>query len=259
MKKYQDQALKIINSQMEGLRSLCNVIDDNFSKAIDKILNIKGRVVLSGIGKSGFIAHKISATLASTGTPSFFVNPNEASHGDLGMITKDDLVIILSNSGETKELTDIIFYCKQFTIPLLAIVRNPKSVLVDQSDISFVLDDATEGNRVNAPMTSTSMMLVLGDAIANTLIEAKNFSNDQYGVFHPGGKLGSQFIKVSDLMRKQKDIPHVSKNSNADEVIVEITSKSLGCCAVLDENNEILGIITDGDLRRHLNSNFMYL
>jgi arabinose-5-phosphate isomerase len=259
MSNYQISAVRVIKAQIKGLESLEKIIDEKFNQAIEKILNIKGRVILSGIGKSGFIANKISATLASTGTPAFFVNPNEASHGDLGMITKDDLVILLSNSGETKELKDIIFYCKKFNIPLFSMVRNPKSLLVEQSKISFILDATEEGNAVNAPMTSALTMLSLGDAIASALIEAKNFTNDKYGVFHPGGKLGSQFIKVQDLMRRDQQIPCVHQNSSTEEILLEITAKSLGCCAVLNDDKIIVGIITDGDLRRAFNQDFMNL
>lgn len=259
MSNYQNSANKVIQAQIKGLQSLEKIIDKKFNQAIQKILDIKGRVVLSGIGKSGFIANKISATLASTGTPAFFVNPNEASHGDLGMITKDDIVILLSNSGETKELKDIIFYCKKFNIPLFSIVRNPKSLLVEQSEVSFILDAVDEGNVVNAPMVSALTMLSVGDAIANALIEAKGFTNDQYGIFHPGGKLGSQFIKVGDLMRKNTEIPAVNQNSYTPEVLLEITKKSLGCCAVLDDSYKIIGIITDGDLRRAFSQDFMNL
>jgi arabinose-5-phosphate isomerase len=258
MSNYQNSAIRVIEAQIKGLKSLEKIIDEKFNKSIQKILNIKGRVVLSGIGKSGFIANKISATLASTGTPAFFVNPNEASHGDLGMITQDDLVILLSNSGETRELKDIIFYCKKFNIPLISMVRNPNSVLVDQSEISFILDAVEEGNNVNAPMTSALTMLSLGDAMANALIESKKFDSDKYGVFHPGGKLGSQFIKVEDLMRKGEQIPIINQNSSAKEVLLEITVKSLGCCAVLDKN-KIVGVVTDGDLRRAFNRDFMNL
>jgi arabinose-5-phosphate isomerase len=205
------------------------------------------------MGKSGHIANKISATLASTGTPAFFIHPAEASHGDLGMITSQDVVILLSNSGETKELRDIIYYCKRFEIPIVGIVRKSNSELANASTIPLVIPAVKEANDVNAPTTSTTMMLALGDCLAVSLIEARGFNSDNFGTFHPGGKLGSAFLKVSDIMRKDSQIPVVKFDNKMSEVIIEMTSKHLGCTAVVDNENKMIGIITDGDLRRHLN------
>lgn len=254
---YIDSAVKTINSGIEGLRSIIEVLNDDYIKVIDMILNCKGRVILSGMGKSGHVANKIAATLASTGTPSFAIHPGEASHGDLGMITPDDIVILLSNSGETKELSDILFYCKRFSIPIVSFVRNADSQLVRASEVPLVLSKAPEANEVNAPTTSTTMMMALGDAIAVSLLEARGFDSESFGVFHPGGKLGAAFIRVQDIMRGAKDVPLVKKDLNMREVLLEITSKHIGCTGVVDDSNKLIGIITDGDLRRHLEEGFL--
>lgn len=256
-KSYIDSAIKTIQTEIEGLNSLFSCFNENYVKAIDLILNCKGRVVISGMGKSGHIGNKIAATLASTGTPSFFIHPAEASHGDLGMITTDDVVILLSNSGETKELRDIIFYCRRFEIPIIAMVRRAESELVKSSTIAFVLSKIPEANKVNAPTTSTTMMLALGDAIAVSLIDAKNFNDENFGVFHPGGKLGAAFIRVKDIMRKDSQIPLIDQYEKMSEALIEITSKHLGCTGVLDQEKNLIGIVTDGDLRRHIAPDFL--
>ncbi|MFT4717861.1 MAG: arabinose-5-phosphate isomerase [Rickettsiales bacterium] len=259
--KYIKLAKETIEIEIKGLKALLDYFGEDFCNAIDLILNCKGRVIFSGIGKSGHIANKISATLASTGTTSFFIHPSEASHGDLGMITKDDVVILLSNSGETKELTDIIYYCQNNQIPLIAIVRRVGSDLVDISNVSLILPNIEEANFVNAPTTSTTMMIALGDAIASVLMNVKNFSKNQYGAFHPGGKLGSELTKIAKVMRIGDNIPIVNLDENISNVLLEMTSKHLGCTAVIDNNKTLIGIVTDGDLRRHLvdDKNFMNL
>jgi arabinose-5-phosphate isomerase len=251
-----NSAIKTIETEIEGLKSLIDFFDEKYVKTVDLILNCKGRVIISGMGKSGHIANKISATLASTGTPAFFIHPAEASHGDLGMITAQDVVILLSNSGETKELRDIIYYCKRFEIPIVGIVRKQDSELANASTIPLVIPAVKEANNVNAPTTSTTMMLALGDCLAVSLIEARGFNSENFGTFHPGGKLGSAFLKVFEFMRKDSQIPIVKFNTKMSEVIIEMTSKHLGCTAVVDNENKMIGIITDGDLRRHLNQNF---
>ncbi len=253
---YIDSAVKTINCEIEGLKSILEVLDDNYAKAIEILLACKGRVILSGMGKSGHVANKIAATMASTGTPAFFIHPGEASHGDLGMITKDDVAILLSNSGETKELRDIIFYCKRFSIPIISFVRNPDSELVRASDVALVLSKAPEANEVNAPTTSTTMMIAIGDAIAVSLLDAKRFNSENFGVFHPGGKLGSAFTKVRDVMRSAEESPIVGSDFKMGEVLIEMTSKHLGCTGVIDSASRLVGIITDGDLRRHLKEGF---
>ena len=251
-----NSAIKTIETEIEGLKSLIDFFDEKYVKTVDLILNCKGRVIISGMGKSGHIANKISATLASTGTPAFFIHPAEASHGDLGMITAQDVVILLSNSGETKELRDIIYYCKRFEIPIVGIVRKQDSELAKASTIPLVIPAVKEANNVNAPTTSTTMMLALGDCLAVSLIDARGFNSENFGTFHPGGKLGSAFLKVAEIMRKDSQIPVVKFDTKMSEVIIEMTSKHLGCTAVVDNENKMIGIITDGDLRRHLNQNF---
>jgi arabinose-5-phosphate isomerase len=255
-KLYIESAITTIKIEIDGLNSLLNFFDENYVKAIDLILNSKGRVILSGMGKSGHVANKIAATLSSTGTPAFFIHPAEASHGDLGMITIDDVVILLSNSGETKELQDITYYCKRFSIPLICMVRRAESELTKVADVALILPEIPEANYLKAPTTSTTMMIALGDAIAASLIAVKGFSENDFGILHPGGKLGSAFLKVKDLMRVGHDIPTINHNKSMSEALIEMTSKHLGCSAITDDNNNLIGIITDGDLRRHINNNF---
>lgn len=256
-KSYISSAIKTIKTEIDGLNSLLNFFSENYIRAVDLILNCKGRIVVSGMGKSGHIANKIAATFASTGTPSFFIHPGEASHGDLGMIAQNDVVILLSNSGETKELQDIIYYCKRFEIPVIGIIRRAESELTKASTIPLVLPAVTEANEINAPTTSTTMMLALGDALAVSLIDARGFNSEKFSVFHPGGKLGSNFLKVKDLMRKGSEVPLVAFDEKMSEVLLEMTSKHLGCTGVVDEKNNLIGIITDGDLRRHINKNLL--
>lgn len=256
-KSYISSAIATIKTEIDGLDSLLNFFDEKYIQAVDLILNCKGRVIISGMGKSGHIANKIAATFASTGTPSFFIHPGEASHGDLGMITQDDVVILLSNSGETKELRDIIYYCKRFEIPIIGFIRRQESELTKASTVPLVLPAIPEANQVNAPTTSTTMMLAIGDALAVSLIDARGFNSEQFGTFHPGGKLGSNFLKVKDLMRVGKDIPLIEKDKKMSEVLLEMTSKHLGCTGIVGESKTLLGIITDGDLRRHIDKNFL--
>ena len=256
-KSYVTSAIKTIETEIEGLKSLLTFFGENYIQAVDFLLNCKGKVIVSGMGKSGHIANKMAATFASTGTPSFFIHPGEASHGDLGMITKDDVVILLSNSGETKELKDIIYYCKRFEIPTIGIIRRAESELTKASTVALVLPAIPEANSVNAPTTSTTMMLALGDALAVSLIDAHGFNSEKFGVFHPGGKLGSNFLKVKELMRSGKDIPLVTEAQKMPEILFEMTSKHLGCAGVIDSLGILLGIITDGDLRRHISDDFL--
>lgn len=251
-KSYITSAVKTIQTEIEGLKSLLDFFGENYINAVDLILNCKGRIIVSGMGKSGHIANKMAATFASTGTPSFFIHPAEASHGDLGMITQNDVVILLSNSGETKELKDIIYFCKRFEIPTIGIIRRAESELTKTSTVPLVLPAIPEANLVNAPTTSTTMMLALGDALAVSLIDARGFNSETFGTFHPGGKLGSNFLKVKELMRLGKDVPVVKEQQIMSEVLLEMTSKNLGCTAVINDANQVTGIITDGDLRRHI-------
>lgn len=252
-------ALRVLDQEIKGLEALKESLGREFVDAVKLLAETKGRVILSGMGKSGHIARKIAATMASTGTPALFVHPGEASHGDLGMITPEDTVILLSNSGETAELGDIIDYTRRFGIKLIGMVRRKTSVLVESADIALVLPAIPEASPVDAPTTSTTMMLALGDALAVALLEEKGFSSDDFHILHPGGKLGAALLKVKNLMHTGISIPKVFGQTTMSEVLIEMTSKSLGCAAVIDNKNHILGIITDGDLRRHMCSEFTRL
>lgn len=250
-------AKNCIETEITGLKSLLDFFGDDYINAINLIINCQGKIIISGMGKSGHIANKIAATLSSTGTPAFFIHPGEASHGDLGMITKNDIVILLSNSGETKELKDIIYYCKRFSISIIGIIRRKESELTAASDVSLILPAIAEANLVNAPTTSTTMMLALGDAIACSLIDNNNFNKEQFGIFHPGGKLGSNFLKVKDIMRKKSQLPLINQDAKFSEALIEMTKKCLGCTGIIDDNNKLIGIITDGDIRRHIDHNII--
>lgn len=252
-----DTARGVIAREVEGLQAVASALDDSFLALVDKIAALKGRVIISGMGKSGHIGRKIAATMASTGTPAMFVHPSEASHGDLGMITPDDLVLCLSNSGETHELRDVIAYTKRFAIPLVALVRRESSVLVQAADIAVVLPAVPEASPVGAPTTSTTMMLAYGDALAMALLEKKGFSQDDFGVFHPGGKLGAQFIHVAQLMHGADELPLVATDTPMRDALLTMTAKRFGCAGVVAADGTLAGIITDGDLRRHMNAALM--
>ncbi len=249
--------LSAIEKEVEGLRLLSQNLPDGFSDAALAIFSNKGRLVVSGIGKSGYIGQKISATLASTGTRSFYIHPAEASHGDLGMIGEDDIVMLLSNSGETKELLDIIGYCKRFSIPIIGITMNVDSLLAKNSTYLLNIPKAEEACLLNAPTTSTTMMMALGDALAVAIHRKKGFTKEDFLVFHPGGKIGASMLKVKDLMHIGSSIPVVKNDDLMDKAILEMTSKSFGCTIVIDETMQICGIITDGDIRRHMNANLI--
>lgn len=251
-------ARRTIDKEVEALRMMENDLNGNLTKALDLMQNTKGRVIVTGMGKSGHIGNKIAATLASTGTPSFFVHPGEASHGDLGMITEEDIVIGISNSGETKELSDIISYCKRYGIPLIAITKNPTSALGKAGDILLQLPDDGEACPLGlAPTSSTTATLVLGDILAVALLERKGFTKTDFNRRHPGGKLGSFLMKVSELMHKGSEMPLVSQNATMQEAMLEMTSKMLGCVGITDKDGHLIGIITDGDLRRKMSSDLL--
>lgn len=251
-------AKNTIEKEISTLKVLESELDESLTKALDLMQNAKGRVILTGMGKSGHIAKKIAASLASTGTPSFFVHPAEASHGDLGMITNDDVVIAISNSGESKELVDILNYSKRFGIPLIAITKNPLSSLGKAGDIVLKLPDSGEACPLGlAPTSSTTATLVLGDVLTVALIERKGFTKTQFNQRHPGGKLGSVLQKVSDLMHKGEDMPLLPADANMHDVLLEMTSKRLGCVGFIDNNGMLIGILTDGDLRRCLSNDIL--
>lgn len=242
----------VLQQEIAGIASLAESLGGDFARAVECMASIRGRIIVSGMGKSGHIARKIAATMASTGTPAYFVHPGEASHGDLGMITADDAVLALSNSGETAELSDLIGYCKRFSIPLIAMVRRKSSMLVDAADFPMVLPEIPEASPTNAPTTSTTMMIALGDALAVALLERRGFSRDDFSVFHPGGKLGKAFIRVCDLMHGGDQLPLVREEQPMRDVLLIMTAKTFGCAGVLDSSGKLAGVITDGDLRRHM-------
>mgnify|MGYP000626810449 CR=1 FL=1 len=244
--------VKVLEKEIEGLEALKNALDEKFTAAIELIFSTKGRVIISGMGKSGHVARKIAATFSSTGTPAVFVHPGEASHGDLGMITRNDVVILLSNSGETSELKDIINYTKRFSISLIGIVRRKTSALVNASDVALILPETSEASPVGAPTTSTTMMMALGDAMAVALMERKGFKSSDFHIFHPGGKIGQSFIKVESIMKKGNGLPISSENESLKDALITMSEKGLGCLAIINSRKEIVGVITDGDLRRHL-------
>ena len=246
-----DIAKEAIQIEIAGLKSLIeHSINDNFFELISDIISTKGRVLLSAVGKPGYIARKVAASLSSTGTPAFFIHPTEASHGDLGMITKDDMVILLSNSGNSNELNDIIAYCKRFAIRLVGITRNPNSFLAKSSDLAIILENVKQTNNINSPTTDTIMFMSYLDAVTTVLINVKNFNIDNFKNFHPGCKLGAYMIKVSDIMRTNTSIPKININKNITEAIEEMSFKGVGAVIVVDNDDNILGIISDGDLRR---------
>lgn len=246
-----------IAREIEGLQAVSESLNEHFINAVRVVAGLKGRLIVSGMGKSGHIARKIAATLASTGTPAYFVHPAEASHGDLGMITSDDAVMMLSNSGETAELEDMVGYCKRFGIPVIALVRRPESKLVQAADIPVVLPEIPEASPTGAPTTSTAMMLAYGDALAMALLENRGFTKDDFRVFHPGGKLGKGLLRVQDIMHSGEALPLVAQDDTMKHVLLVMTTKSFGCAGVVNSTGELVGVVTDGDLRRHMDSDIL--
>jgi len=255
---------RAVTVENDGIRQLLAAFDgplgEAICRAIDTIKRARGRVILAGIGKSGYIARKIAATLASTGTPAMFVHPAEASHGDLGMITADDVVVMVSNSGETVELKDILNYSRRFSVPLIAITANSTSTLATEADIVLLLPQAQEACPHGlAPTTSTLLQLALGDALAIALLEDKGFNAKQFRTFHPGGRLGAALTHLSAIMHKEARLPLASPDMPMAEALLVMTEKSFGCLGVIDQAGKLVGIITDGDLRRHMSKNLVDL
>ena len=246
-----------LEQEIEGLEAVKAALDTEFVEAVELIAACRGRVIITGMGKSGHVARKIAATMASTGTPAHFVHPGEASHGDLGMICEEDVVIMLSNSGETAELEDMISYCKRFSIPLIALVRRAESMLVDAANVAIVLPEIPEASPTGAPTTSTIMMMAYGDAIAMALLERRGFTRDDFKLYHPGGKLGKGLLKVADLMHEGETLPLVDEHNPMKEVLVVMTARSMGCAGVTNKAGKLIGVVTDGDLRRHADSDFL--
>jgi len=249
-------ARRVLQHASDAIGAISSSLNGEFSRAIDTIMAVSGRVIVSGMGKSGHVGRKIAATLASTGTPALFLHPAEASHGDLGMVTRADALLMLSNSGETAELTDLITYAKRLSIPLIGMANNAESRLLQASDVVLLLPKAQEACPMRlAPTTSTTMMLVLGDALAVALMERRGFSADQYRDFHPGGSLGKKLIRVSDIMHRGDDIPIVSETTSMKDVLIAMTAGGpgfAGVVGIVNRKGGLAGIITDGDLRRHM-------
>jgi arabinose-5-phosphate isomerase len=242
-----------IRAEIRGLERLAAALDDRFYAAVERCAGVGGRIIVTGLGKSGHIGRKIAATLASTGTPAQFVHPVEASHGDLGMIGGNDAVLALSNSGESIELADIIAYSRRFDIPLIAITGGADSALADAADVVLLLPATGEACPMGlAPTTSTTMMLALGDALAIALFERRGFSSADFRLFHPGGKLARRLLRVDEIMHREAEIPLVSPDAHVSEAILVMSAKGFGCVGVCDAGRMLKGIITDGDLRRHM-------
>lgn len=257
------KARDVLDLESKALAALSASIDENFSEAVEKIHGIKnaaktGRLIVAGIGKSGHVARKIAATMASTGTPAYFVHPGEASHGDMGMITENDAVLMLSNSGENNELSDLIHYTRRYEIPLIAMTSNAESTLAKHADIPLVMPKMDEAcpNGL-APTTSTTMMIALGDALAVALLKRMGLTPEQYKVFHPGGKLGQRLMSVTELMVPISNMPLVASTAKMDEALITLTEKNLGAVVITDDNKTIKGIITDGDLKRHMGKDLL--
>lgn len=247
--KYGKSSLLIEKKAMDSI--IDNSINNTFCEFISIILNTKGRVFFSAVGKPGYVARRVAATLASTGTPSFYIHPTEASHGDLGMITDNDVVVLLSNSGESRELVDIITYCKRYGITLISLTRSAGSFVSKSSNLPIVLENIEETNPVKSPTTSMLMFSAYLDAVITVLIKTRGFNEDNYKTFHPGGKLGSMLLKVNDIMRTN-DIPLIHIDADMKEALTEMVDKNIGCVGVLDKENKLVGIITDGDLKRKI-------
>jgi arabinose-5-phosphate isomerase len=249
---------RVLRLEARSISRLSDELDASFVSTIELLARVRGRIVVSGMGKSGHIANKIAATLASTGAPAMFVHPAEASHGDLGMITNADALIVLSNSGETSELSDMVHYAKRFEIPLVAIVGRPKSTLGNAASVALVLPETPEACPLGlAPTTSTTMMVALGDALAVALLERKGFTEEDFQRFHPGGKLGQRLIRVGDIMHDGDAVPLVDSGTAMSEALIVMTAKSFGCVGVTDAKGRLVGVVTDGDLRRHMKTDLL--
>jgi len=243
-------AAQVLEHEGHALVRMSKNLPDDFVEAVGRILKIKGRIILSGIGKSGHIARKIASTLASTGTPAYFVHPAEASHGDLGMITQDDLCILLSNSGETSELGDLINHTRRFSIPMIGMSCKPESTLMRAADLRLTLPQEPEAGSGIAPTTSTTMALALGDALAMALMEQRGFLSEHFRTYHPGGKLGAQLAQVHQLMHGPEAMAVVAPEAGMQETLLKMSEKGFGIACVV-EAGKLVGVISDGDLRRH--------
>jgi len=244
---------RVLSVEADALKTMAEALDDTFAQAVEILFAARGRIVCTGVGKSGHVGRKIASTLASTGTPAMWVHATEASHGDLGMIGADDVVLAVSKTGETRELADIITYARRFSIPLIAMTAVARSALGRSADVVLVIPNSNEAaDKLNAPTTSTTLQIALGDALAVALLERRGFTPDQFGVLHPGGKLGAMLRTVGDIMHGVGDLPIVGPETPMREAILELSAKRFGCVGVCDAEGRLLGIITDGDLRRKI-------
>lgn len=248
-----DTARQVIADEAKALDAMADALDERFAQAVDLILNATGRVIVSGIGKSGHIGHKIAATLASTGTPAYFVHPAEASHGDLGMLAKGDVVLAISNSGEAPELANLLSFTRRFGIPLIGLSSQLGSSLMKQADVHLQIPSLGEACGFGmVPSISTTLTLAMGDALAIALMRHRDFRPENFRDFHPGGKLGAQLSKVSDLMHSGDALPLISENTSMGDALIEISRKGFGVVGVVGADGALRGIITDGDLRRNM-------
>ena len=255
-----NRAKKTLSTEIKELKNLSKIFNNNFYKAVILLSKVKGRVIVTGVGKSAHIGNKISATLASTGTPSYLIHATEASHGDLGGITKNDCILAISNSGESSELNNIISYAKRLDIPLVSISSNAKSSLNQNSTVGIVYKKPIEACPHNlAPTSSTTVMLVIGDCMAMSLLELKGFKSSQFKSFHPGGNLGKDLKRVDEIMHTGSALPLSKENEKMTKALLTMTKKSFGCVGVVNNNKKLIGIITDGDLRRNMNDNLFNL
>ena len=255
---YRGVAQEVLRLEKEALQALSDSLGEEFDRIDDLFLERDGRIIVTGMGKSGLVGRKIASTLASTGSPSFFLHPGEASHGDLGMITPKDILLALSNSGETQELADVISYSRRHGIPLVSITQGAKSALAQEADFTLLLPALPEAcpNGL-APTTSTTMMIALGDALAISLLKKRSFSKEDFKALHPGGRLGTRLRRVRELMHIGRKLPLVEHGALMSEALIEMSSKSFGCVGIVNKEGILQGIITDGDLRRHMSSHLM--
>ncbi len=256
-KKIINSANRTLARELNSIKNLKSTFNLNFCRAVNLIYNSKGKVIITGVGKSAHIGNKISATLTSTGTPSYFVHATEASHGDLGSIKKDDCVIAISNSGETSELNNIIQFTKRFNIKLISITSNSKSILHKNASVGILYKKPIEACPLNlAPTSSTSMSMIIGDCISIALLELRGFKSNEFKRLHPGGNLGKDLKNLSEVMHPKKELPLAKLHEKMSKALITMTKKSFGCIGVINKKEQIVGIITDGDLRRKLNSKF---
>ena len=242
-------AKEVLNIESKAINDLAKGLDDNFFKAIESIKNLKGKLIISGVGKSGNIAAKIAASFTSTGIPSVFLNPVDASHGDMGIVRVDDILIVLSNSGESHELSDLLDFAKKQSIKIISICSNKKSLLAKNSDINLILPPHKEADKLSTiPTTSTTMALALGDALCCCLLDLREFDKKAFKLLHPGGKIGKKLKTLSEIM--DTDLPLIEQNCLILDAVLEMTEKKYGCAVIIDNHKKIKGIITDGDLRR---------